>query len=183
MLHKAIARGDEFAATFLVKHGADMRATTVKGSSPLHFSAQYGLLKIAQELLGRGADINRQNGEGNTPTHLAIKHRHAGLTKLFLENPKVDINARNAQVGRTESEARGKRQGMPCTRTDVLPPHCHSRAILHCGWRWDWKTAVLPRAWLREAATSIWCHPAATPCYTMPSGWRRPLFFQRQKTS
>lgn len=98
LLHRAIARGDEFAAGFLVQNGADLTFATRDGSTPLHYVAKHGLLPIAEELLKRGADINRQDGGGNTPTHVAIQNRHAHLTKLFLGHPKVDINARNAQV-------------------------------------------------------------------------------------
>ena len=42
LLHKAIERGDEFAATFLIKNSAKVNAvTTTEQISPLHLAASY----------------------------------------------------------------------------------------------------------------------------------------------
>ena len=125
LLHKAIARGDEFAAHFLIAHGADVAATTAAGSSALHYAAQYGLVPIATELLGRGANINLQDDKGNTPSHVAIKNCHAAIIQLFLDDSNVDIDKRNGQVKTLATITRWRKGGgggyaSKCSRRDLV---------------------------------------------------------------
>ncbi|MEE9442081.1 MAG: ankyrin repeat domain-containing protein [candidate division Zixibacteria bacterium] len=63
----------------------------------LHIAADSGYVKIAEYLLGEGADISTKNAEGNTPLHLAALFGHVGVSELFIQN-KADLNAVNVQL-------------------------------------------------------------------------------------
>jgi len=66
------------------------------GFTALHGLAGEEHYKIAEYLIGNGADVNAKNGEGITPLHLAAWPK---MVKLLVAS-KADINARD-QSGRT----------------------------------------------------------------------------------
>ncbi len=60
----------------------------------LHSAARYGVLKTADFLISRGADVNASDESGNTPLHLAILFRNDEIAELLL-NHQADINRQN----------------------------------------------------------------------------------------
>ena len=63
LLHKAIARNDEFAAIFLLNNGCDPNTSNWEnGDSPLHLaSTSKAMEKVAKKLLELGSNPNAQN--------------------------------------------------------------------------------------------------------------------------
>ena len=41
------------------------------------------------------ADVNAADGDGWTALHIAVHSQHLDLTRLLLEHPDIDVNARN----------------------------------------------------------------------------------------
>ncbi|XP_043938036.1 rabankyrin-5 [Protopterus annectens] len=88
ILHKAIQRGDEFAANFLIRHGACVNAaTTGMQETPLHLVAKYspkkhsadimiGMARIAEALLQAGANSNMQDSKGQCQASLTKDAHH-----------------------------------------------------------------------------------------------------------
>ena len=60
----------------------------------LHIAAEKGFRDIAELLLEHGADVNLQDGEGNTPLHYAARNFDAEMI-CFLVKKGADVNARN----------------------------------------------------------------------------------------
>ncbi|KAG8122752.1 putative Ankyrin repeat and FYVE domain-containing protein [Naja naja] len=119
LLHKAIQRGDKFAANFLIKNGARVNAAILGDQeTPLHLVASYNskkhkpevmteMAQIAESLLRAGANPNMQdsqgrtplhssivvrNDQGETPLHTACQHGLANLTAELLQqgaNPNI----------------------------------------------------------------------------------------------
>jgi len=54
------------------------------GLTPLHWAALGGQPKVAEMLLGYGADINARDKTGATPLHCAAKNGHIELAELLL---------------------------------------------------------------------------------------------------
>ena len=71
--------------------GEDERA---KGGSELLRAAMAGDLKAAGSAL-ESADVNSADDDGWTPLHIAVHRQDRELTKLLLEHPDIDVNARN----------------------------------------------------------------------------------------
>ncbi|WAR02239.1 ANFY1-like protein, partial [Mya arenaria] len=64
LLHKAIKRGDEFSASFLIKNKADVNMTThLDKESPLHMAASFSPGVTSSEVLAGMARITEQLGE------------------------------------------------------------------------------------------------------------------------
>jgi ankyrin repeat protein len=66
-----------------------------KGMTPLHIASMFGLTSIVEILLLRGADVNRQNHEGDTPLHLAVKHDHPNAGAVLLAQEAINITVLN----------------------------------------------------------------------------------------
>ncbi len=63
----------------LVAHGATVNGSNLTGFSPLHHAAESGSLEAALALLTAGADPQRLNNDGETPSAVA---RRRGFTAL-----------------------------------------------------------------------------------------------------
>ncbi len=85
----------------LLEREADPDVPDGKGSTPLHYAAQFGNRDALLDLLERHTDINRKNRLGNTPLHLAVASASIDPNKqlavnvqLLLEH-KADTNIAN----------------------------------------------------------------------------------------
>jgi len=62
---------------------------------PIHYSIIYNNKKILEFLIEKGCDINLKDGNGNTPLMTAIKLKNYKISKLLIENSKININSLN----------------------------------------------------------------------------------------
>jgi hypothetical protein len=58
-----------------LRHGFDLEAEDERGNSGLHVAVLNGHKRIVDLLVVRGADVNHQNRDGNTPLHFACDTR------------------------------------------------------------------------------------------------------------
>ncbi|XP_048375019.1 rabankyrin-5 [Sphaerodactylus townsendi] len=109
LLHKAIQRGDKFAAHFLVKNSARVNAATLgEQETPLHLVASYNpkkhapdvmaeMAKIAECLLKAGANPNMQDSQGRTPLHASIIVRNDQVFSQLLQCKQLDLELKDHQ--------------------------------------------------------------------------------------
>lgn len=118
-LHRMAWHGDAALATMLLRHGADVNASTGSGWTPLHLVAQMGHQPIAELLLDHGANANAVLTNGLTPLHCAAIRGHAVVAATLLEHDAVAHARDNA--GRTPLDwANGKKHDVVVA---VLPTH------------------------------------------------------------
>ncbi|XP_013167639.1 PREDICTED: serine/threonine-protein phosphatase 6 regulatory ankyrin repeat subunit C [Papilio xuthus] len=106
LLHRAVDSRDAFSAKFLVDNGADTSLTTKEeGDTVLHLIAALTssscepdtmeqMVEIAETVVAKGADINRQNRKGYTPLHQSVISRNLKVFDLLLKQPNLDTNLR-----------------------------------------------------------------------------------------
>ncbi|XP_013141938.1 PREDICTED: serine/threonine-protein phosphatase 6 regulatory ankyrin repeat subunit A [Papilio polytes] len=106
LLHRAVDSRDAFSAKFLVDNGADTSLTTKEeGDTVLHLIAALTssscepdtmeqMVEIAETVVAKGADINRQNRKGYTPLHQSVISRNLKIFDLLLKQPNLDTNLR-----------------------------------------------------------------------------------------
>lgn len=69
----------------LLENGAQIDAATKKGFTPLHLTAKYGHIKVAELLLTKNAPVDAQGKNGVTPLHVASHYDHQNVALLLLE--------------------------------------------------------------------------------------------------
>lgn len=78
----------------LLQRGVPVNARDISGTTALHVAATSGHVDIVGVLLGAGADKAIENFLGDTPFHLAIKHRQESVAHALAEhsrlNPKMN---------------------------------------------------------------------------------------------
>ncbi|KAK6042823.1 ankyrin repeat protein [Cooperia oncophora] len=86
-LHHGAMKGNEPAVKALIKHGADVNAKTIKGTTPLLTACVHGYDEIIQTLLSNGADTSGTDKRMNSVYHIAAHHGEATLRliKFFME--------------------------------------------------------------------------------------------------
>ncbi|XP_038214852.1 rabankyrin-5 [Zerene cesonia] len=106
LLHRAIDARDAFSAKFLVENSADPNLTTKEeGDTVLHLIAgltasscdpetMEQMVEIAEIMVQKGTDINRQNRKGYTPLHQAVIARNQKIFDLLLKQSNLDTNLR-----------------------------------------------------------------------------------------
>jgi ankyrin repeat protein len=62
---------DPSVIDILIKHGADVNATTQLGETPLHLGARGGHVQTVEKLLAYGANPNLRDSRGRTPLEIA----------------------------------------------------------------------------------------------------------------
>lgn len=72
----------------------DVDAVDSNGRSLLFYSARYGQLDTAVQLIEAGCSPNQKDILSNTPLHEAIEKGHLDIAEAFLKNGKVDVNIR-----------------------------------------------------------------------------------------
>ena len=89
LLHLSVSRTDTKSALFLLEAGAQVNLTsTNERLAPLHLIAasknENNLIKVAENVIERNADLNLQNSEGETALMVAVKHGNSEVFELLL---------------------------------------------------------------------------------------------------
>jgi uncharacterized protein len=79
-------------AKVLIGHGADVRARSTAGFTPLLFAASHGNLDMTRMLLDVGAELNGAAADGNTALLIATMKGHTAYATFLLEQG-ADPNA------------------------------------------------------------------------------------------
>eukprot|EP01060_Flectonema_neradi_P000707 TRINITY_DN10436_c1_g1_i1.p1 TRINITY_DN10436_c1_g1~~TRINITY_DN10436_c1_g1_i1.p1 ORF type:complete len:244 (+),score=31.22 TRINITY_DN10436_c1_g1_i1:465-1196(+) len=79
----AVCRGEDQAALLLIKYGANVNATGRNDNSALHLAP----LEMLETLLDAGANINHQNGNGDTPLLLSLAQTNSSYeaARIFVK--------------------------------------------------------------------------------------------------
>ncbi len=64
------------------------------GNTPLYHAVKMGKVRLCEELLGQGADVNSQNEGANTALHIAMHNEQLELANILLQHG-ADIYALN----------------------------------------------------------------------------------------
>ena len=91
-LHFAASQGNASAAELILRHGADVNATSQNGATPLHLAAYRGHHLVAELLVERGARVNARDRAGETPLHGAAYKRRDALVQFLIERG-ADVKA------------------------------------------------------------------------------------------
>jgi ankyrin repeat protein len=94
----------------LLSKGADVHATDVNGSTPLHHAANMGNLRAAELLIERGADVNARDSNGRTPLYWSAKHEERGVDVSLYRSFGVEANFNHTGVSRVLREKGGVRE-------------------------------------------------------------------------
>src|SRR5262249_49926779 len=97
----ALRGGDVEVIAYLIEHGADPRAASRSGWTPLHGAAQVpdGGTDVVKLLLDHGAAVDARDASGWTPLHIAPRQDAAGAIRALLARG-ASLEARTA-VART----------------------------------------------------------------------------------
>jgi len=92
---------EEFSTFLSENNTISLDGTIIKnGSTALHIFAKEGRRDLVNFALLRGSSISKQNEDGDTPLHLAVRYgKTKVVARLFKENPDTDIeNSRGETV-------------------------------------------------------------------------------------
>ena len=86
VLHYALrGQGGEDMVELLVKHGADVNASTPEGEgTPLHFAITNNKPRAVQILAANNADLEAKDGAGRTPMALAVRYKRDDLVQSLI---------------------------------------------------------------------------------------------------
>lgn len=85
-LHEAIKYhkfNKQFALLLLDHPNIDVNKKDIKGWSPLHYALND--IELMTNLINKGADINIQDNDGNTPLHIVSINNYMNCAQLLLE--------------------------------------------------------------------------------------------------
>ena len=84
----------------VLDNNANVDAKTANMRTPLHLACIRGRLDFAKLLLAKGANLNMQDIEGNTPLHYVSEYGHREMLVVLLTNNiskyQPDLKIRNA---------------------------------------------------------------------------------------
>ncbi len=89
----SLAMSKREVATYLIAHGADVKASA-GGVTPLHIAAALGMQDIAELLIAKGADVNAREDAGRTPLFGASVKGQKDMIELLVAKG-ADVNARS----------------------------------------------------------------------------------------
>ncbi len=86
VLHLAAESGQlKMVQLFLERRGIDVDAANALGRTALHIAAEGGSLDIVKELLMKHANINKMDGDEESPLHKAAERGHDGIVQALLD--------------------------------------------------------------------------------------------------
>lgn len=97
-LFEACAAGEvERVERLLASNPSEVNAFSADGWTPLHLASFFGHTRIAEMLLGQGADVaaRSRNSNGNAPLHAALAGNHKMVAGLLV-GAGADVNAPDA---------------------------------------------------------------------------------------
>ena len=103
----AAAAGHGPVVQALIAKGADIRAQSNIGTTPLQYAVRKGSLDAVRVLLAAGADVNMRRPDGATPLLIAIINGHEDLVDLLLDKG-ADPNAEGGSTALTVKGVRGQ---------------------------------------------------------------------------
>lgn len=99
-LHQAVRANDLPAVESLIKGGADVKAVTRYGVTPMQIAAMNGNAAILRRLLSAGADVNSATPGGETALMTAARTGNVEAVSLLLERG-ANVNAKDAVRSQT----------------------------------------------------------------------------------
>ena len=81
----------------LLAQGADVRARTSHGKSPLHWAAGFNAPAVVEALLAAGADVDARTETGETPLHVAANYGSASAARALFDAGS-DADARTVRA-------------------------------------------------------------------------------------
>jgi len=100
------------------------------GRSELHYAARDGDKKLVEELLGKGAEVNRADKNGWTPLHFAAQAQSAEVVAVLLD-AGAQIDAKdvhgNTPLFKAVFESQGKGDTIKLLRARGANPLCENR--------------------------------------------------------
>ncbi|KAL0419813.1 UNVERIFIED_CONTAM: Ankyrin repeat domain-containing protein 53 [Sesamum radiatum] len=72
-------------ANYLIRQGADVKASDFKGMTALHYAAERGHKKLMQLLISQGADVEADSDHG-TPLQRAASHGEKEAVRILLDH-------------------------------------------------------------------------------------------------
>jgi uncharacterized protein len=96
-LFESCAAGEFDRVERLIASGADVKAFSDDGWTPLHLAAFFGHTKVAELLIAHAADVTARskNDNGNTPLHAALAGNHKLVAGLLIGSG-ADLDAADA---------------------------------------------------------------------------------------
>jgi ankyrin repeat protein len=82
----AIAEGHAPVVSTLLEAGADVRAHSEAGYTPLTFAARDGNLAFGEQLVAKGADVNAVAADGMSVLHVATVRGQVAFANFLLDN-------------------------------------------------------------------------------------------------
>ena len=91
-LYYACGKGHRAIVLALLKYDADCNAGD---DTALMMASQGNFVDIANDLIGKGADVNKQNQNGTSPLMIACSFGHLETIATLLDSKDININAKD----------------------------------------------------------------------------------------